>query len=95
MQLEIRKATIGFKSGWVIWDSAADCAEVSWLWKTKKAALAEVETILEGKQEDDRREALEIAQRDAERTQKEARRTARLERRAAIKRDQSRQLDLF
>lgn len=95
MQLEIRKATIGSKSGWTIWDVVTDRAHARWLWKTKKAALAEAETILEGKQEDDRREALEIAQRDAERTKKEASRTARLERRAAIKLDQSRQLDLF
>ncbi|EKE18081.1 MAG: hypothetical protein ACD_10C00138G0003 [uncultured bacterium] len=95
MQLEIRKATIGSKSGWAIWDVVSDRAHARWLWKTKKAALAEAETILEGMREDDRQVALEIAKRDAERTQKAASRTARLERRAAIRLDQSRQLDLF
>ncbi|WP_054006273.1 hypothetical protein [Cypionkella psychrotolerans] len=95
MQLEIRKAPIGHKSGWVIWDSAADCAEVSWLWKTKKAALAEAQEILERHRESERREIEYRAKLTAERAQKDALQAAKIARREAIKLEKLRQLDLF
>ncbi len=95
MQLEIRKSTLGQKSGWAIWDIDAGCAHARWLWKTKKAATAEAETILKAQQKQDQREAEEIAKRDADREQRNTMRAARIARRAALKIDMARQLPLF
>lgn len=95
MQLEIRKATVGHQSGWAIWDIGADRAHARWLWKTKKAAAAEVETILQAQREEDRREAENIAKREAEAAQRNKARMARIAHREAVKLDMARQLNLF
>lgn len=95
MHLDTRKATVGHKAGWAIWDVHADRAHARTLFKTKKAALAEAQAMLDAEREVERREAEARAEVEAARAQKAAARLARLAERAAIQLDRSRQMDLF